>query len=500
VKDFKSKAYEAVLNSYIEEGSLQAKDYFEKHKDDISPEKQAHYIGAIKNNQIRYKAIENANYLATLPPVQAYTQIDAIKDIDERNATESEYNRKLRHQDTIQQQKDIETSNQIMQQVFDAFDKGEDISSIMRQVNASTDMSLEQKEKIYKNLKEMQELQGAGNNWADFEYLKDMAAYNNDEFKNINPANYNLTKAQYQKITDMQRNAANNTYNPEVELQKAIHKVSSGFNPQTSKGLKRKEYEQGLIKFISKVERMRGKAFNLNNTQELESIIKAFDYKDPNAANKNIDETKELYARALKHGEVYNLMAAEYMNFKGQNKREPTEEEIYEMAKRSYNTIENNWRTRDMGKVNYAEGIYKSVNSTKPKQNETKVLTYYADVRIPQMSRELGIPLKITSRYRPASTSTHSLGRKCDVSMSEHTRAEREKIFEAMLAEPAVASIGTSDPHLLDKYNNPPNPKIRNLKGWDAENAKRHPGTTVNHVNHIDISFDTRYGGDKKGT
>ena len=38
--------------------------------------------------------------------------------------------------------------------------------------------------KIYKNLKAMQELEGVGNNWADYNILLDMAAYNNEDFKN----------------------------------------------------------------------------------------------------------------------------------------------------------------------------------------------------------------------------------------------------------------------------------------------------------------------------
>ena len=77
--------------------------------------------------------------------------------------------------------------------------------------------------------------------------------------------------------------------------------------------------------------------------------------------------------------------------------------------------------------------------------------------------------------------------------------AQRQLVFEKMLADPAVASIGTSDPALLKKYNNPRNPKIRDLREYDANYKKSHPNTTMNHVNHIDISFDTRFGGTTQG-
>lgn len=498
----KKKEYEAsfcsqMLDAYLAEGSLKASEYFHQNKDKFTPEVQNRYLQKIHTEEVNYSARATAESLMGKSTEDAYKYIDGIKNIEMRNATESEYNRLLRHQETIQKQNDLKVSEEIMQKVYSAYDNGEDISSIMREVNTSN-MSLEQKEKIYKNLKSMQELEGVGNNWADYNILLDMAAYNNEEFKNINPANYNLTKEQYNKIVEMQRKSGSNEYTPETELRKAIGKLS-GFAPQTSNGLKTNEYKDEVVRFLSKVERMQGSAFDFNNTQQLEAIMAGFNYKDENAQNKNIDETKELFARAKKHGEVYDLMAREYMLFKGQNKREPNPDEIFEMAKRSYNTIENAWKQRDMGKLNHAQGIYQNVSSTTPKKGETKVLTYYCDTRIPQISRELGIPLNVTSRYRSGDAGGHGKGRKCDVGMTALNTAQRQLVFEKLLTEPAVASIGTSDPVLLKRYNNPPNPKIRDLRNYDTNYKKTHPNTTMNHVNHIDISFDTRYGGDKQG-
>lgn len=496
-KEYTGNFHAQILDAYIAEGSLKAREYFNKNKDKFTSEMQNRYLSRIHTEEVNYTARTTAQSLLGKSAEEAYKYIDSIPNIDLRNATENEYNRLLRHQETIQRQNDIAISNQIMQEVYSAYDNGVDISSIMRKVNIS-DMSLEQKEKIYNNLKTMQELEGAGNNWADYNILLDMAAYNNEEFKNINPANYNLTKEQYNKIVQMQRDVANNQYTPEVEMRKQLGGFT-GFLPQTSNGIKTSEYKDELVRFLSKVERMQGEAFDFKNKEQLQAIMEGFNYKDPNAVNKNIDETKELFARAKKHGEAYDLMAREYMYFKGQNKREPSPEEIYEMAKRSYNTIENNWRQRDMGKLNNAQGIYQGVNSTRAKKGETKVLTYYADVRIPQISRELSIPLQITSRYRAGDSGGHGKGRKCDVGMAELNISQRQRVFEKMLSDPAVASIGTSDPALLKKYNNPRNPKIRDLREYDANYKKLHPRTTMNHVNHIDISFDTRFGGATQG-
>lgn len=497
-KEFEGKFNAQILDAYLADGSLKAREFYHKYKDTFTPEVQNEYLKRIHTEEVNYGARATAQTLLGKTPEEAYKFIDAIENIDVRNATENEYNRLLRHQETIQKQNDIKTSNEIMQRVYTAYDNGEDIYSIMREVNTSN-MSLEQKEKIYKNLKAMQELEGVGNNWADYNILLDMAAYNNEEFKTTNLANYNLTKEQYNSLMEMQRKASANEYTPEAEMKKALGDLD-GFNLfQTSDGLRMDEYKNEVVRFLSKVERMQGSAFDLKNKQQLEAIMAGFNYKDEDAPNKNIDETRELFARAKKHGEAYDLMAREYMLFKGQNKREPNPEEIYEMAKRSYNSIENAWKQRDMGKLNQAQGMYKSINAITPKKGETKVLTYYADERIPQISRELGIPLKVTSRYREGDSGSHGKGRKCDVGMATLSAAQRQQVFEKLLTEPAVASIGTSDPILLRKYNTPPNPKIRDLRAYDTNYKKAHPDTTMNHVNHIDISFDTRFGGDKQG-
>lgn len=98
-----------------------------------------------------------------------------------------------------------------------------------------------------------------------------MAAYNNEEFKNINPANYSLTKEQYNKIVEMQRKAGAKEYTPEVGMRKAIGALT-GFAPQTSNGLKMNEYKDEVIRFLSKVERMQGEAFNFKDTKQLDAI------------------------------------------------------------------------------------------------------------------------------------------------------------------------------------------------------------------------------------
>ncbi len=498
---YRSDVHEAVFSALLADGSLKASQYLEEHKAEIDPAKLPQYISAAKNNELSYTARATASGLLDLTTEQAYGRINAISDPQTRDATMREYSTLKSQQNQIQTERDNQLSNEIMQEVFQMRDSGNySTSEIMTKVNRS-DMSLEMKEKIYKNLKEMQELENAGNNWADYNILLDMAGENHEMFLQINPATYNLTKEQYNKILEMQRKGANVKYSSEVQLKEVV-KEFSGFNPATQHDLSTNEYRNDLIKFLSKLERLQGEAFDINHIDkgELANIIQGFEYKDENAKNKNIDETKELWMRAKKDGEIYERAAYEYTAFKTENKREPKPDEIYEIVKRSYNAIETEYKQRAYGKITTIEGYQRDINNTIAKEGETKVLTYFADTEVPKLERELGLKLTSVqgSRYRAGDAGGHGKGRKLDISMSEHTTQNRIRIFEKMLANPLVTSIGTSDPVLLKRFAG--NAKVRNLTNYDAQYQKLHPQSKMNHVNHIDISLNTTFGGVHQGS
>ena len=481
-----SKMHENVLNSLIAENSLAAKAYYEQNKDKISAARQADYLDKITRMNTIYSARDNAQKLSVLEPLEAYKQIDTIENIELRNATESEYNRLLRQKEIAQKEQDNKASNEIMQEVYSAFESGRDVSEIMRKINIMP-MSLEQKESLYKNIKTMQELEGIGNNWADYNILLDMATYNNEEFKNVNFANYNLTKEQYNKMTEMQRKAVENKYSPEIALRKEAERLFPGAD------IARKEQIDEAVRYLAKIERMQGTAFDLKNKEQMNAIMAGFQYKEENATNKNFDEVYEIFERAKKKGEVYDLMAREYQLYKAQNKKEPEPKDFYDMAVRSYNTVNNEWKRKDQGRYESLVGLRREVGNTTPLKGETKALTYFADVAVPEISSELGFNLRITSRFREGDKGGHGQGRKIDIGTNGLNENQRIRAFEKMLAHPLVGSIGTSDPILLKRFNNPANPKIRDLRKYDIEYRKRNPNTTMNHINHFDISLDTRY-------
>lgn len=121
----------------------------------------------------------------------------------------------------------------------------------------------------------------------------------------------------------------------------------------------------------------------------------------------------------------------------------------------------------------------------KVKHGETKELTYFVDSKLPQISKKLGVKLTVTDRYAKRKwTSEHTQGRAFDVSMSEHSTRNREKIVKALLDDPAIKFVSTSDPALLKKYKSTYGTKLRDFTSTDKKLG-------TNHQNHIHITVNT---------
>lgn len=107
-------------------------------------------------------------------------------------------------------------------------------------------------------------------------------------------------------------------------------------------------------------------------------------------------------------------------------------------------------------------------------------LTYYSKNYIPALSKKLGMKLTVTSTYRPGDPGMHGKGRAVDVSMSEHSLANKIKFFSEELSNPNLQTLGTSDPAILKYFAG--NPKIHDLRQHDKSSGD-------NHVNHVHITL-----------
>lgn len=105
----------------------------------------------------------------------------------------------------------------------------------------------------------------------------------------------------------------------------------------------------------------------------------------------------------------------------------------------------------------------------------------YSGKYIPALSKELGVNFKVTSTYRPGDPGMHGQKRAVDVSLSEHTLANKVKFFQRELNNPNIKTVGTSDPEILKKFAG--NPKLKDLRNWDKQHGD-------NHVHHAHITMN----------
>jgi hypothetical protein len=120
-------------------------------------------------------------------------------------------------------------------------------------------------------------------------------------------------------------------------------------------------------------------------------------------------------------------------------------------------------------------------NLYRQKQSMTQGgMTYYSKSYIPQLGKELGFPLTVTSTYRPGDPGHHGKKEAVDVSMSEHSLKQKIAFYEKELANPAVKRMGSSDPKILNHFAG--NPKLEDERGYDRQNG-------TNHVNHAHVTL-----------
>lgn len=111
IAKFTSDFHSGVLNAYLDDGSLKATEYYEKHKEELLPDAQAKYFGQVKNNELNYTARSVSDRLYNLYPedeAAAFAEVDKIENEKERQAVENrltaKYSQKRRLEDHAQDQ------------------------------------------------------------------------------------------------------------------------------------------------------------------------------------------------------------------------------------------------------------------------------------------------------------------------------------------------------------------------------------------------------------
>lgn len=517
-KEYISQFHEAVLSSYLAENSLKASQYLEKHKSEIRPDRLAGYIDAVGNNELMYTARTTASGLVGLPLEQAYAKINAIQNPKERAAVEREFSHLTAQQEVIENQKSQELMNNITNQLTDIINKGGDINQLKMDI-MKTNLPFKDKQKQIEFINTCWQTGQEVNLWNVTETLDDMMVTDNENFKKINLDKYPLTKSQRDKYKQAQRETVN--YTTEKELRTLV-KNFSGVNSWGKDSLDNNAYKDDIVTMLSMLEHRLGKAFDVKHIDKdymFSKFVEGFDYKKTDftadetkklkemGVNKsNIDETKELYSRAVQglqkkynkekaHAMVQSSVIESYMTFKKVNKREPDGREMYNMVRTIYNDVGRELQQKAVQKTNAVNNMYKTIyNTPVTKKGYTKELTYFENVVIPQMERETGIKMKVTSTYRPTGKYGHEKGIKIDLFPQNPTRDNILRTTEYLLAHPLVGIVFTSAPDAVGRYKG--HGKFKDANKYD--NSPEAKKNKIHHKTHFDVTLNSITGNSQR--
>lgn len=512
-----------VLTALLSDGNYQrAGKILENNKSYLSDENYTKFVKNIASAKTEDMSRQVGKMLASqgLTPTQAqsYVEKQYPNDFEMQDKTMSQYSYRVNLVKAEQKELEEKQERQLKQNVYSMIEQGYGDSEIISALSTSG-LDPEQIEKGMKALQLVRKIESGGNDDVDYNLLLDEMIYNWDSFKTKDLTRYNLTKEQRNELLEKQRKR------PELTAQSVLREaVKSKFSIAVGhdkwlgnmQGVEKDKYIDGVVGMLSNIELLTGKAFDLKNiktNQELQNLIEAFGYKNPNQPNKNLDETFELFGRAFmrenqlateyidyyknfkNYCSAQSFAAKEYAQFVATNKREPNAEEINGIATRTYNRVERAYSDAAKNKLVKNAAIYQQVRNITPKPNETKAATYFADVLVPQISRDLGKNFVVTSRYRNQSGSKHSQGICVDISMSEHDEMTRRKFVEEIYNYPFVKTIFTADPCILNVF--PEGnlfKKMKSAKSYDTNYAKTHPNTNMNHKNHVHVELIGEYG------
>lgn len=499
---FRSDLHQGVLNSLIADGSLKAGEYLEQHKSEIDPNKLPQYISAVKNNEINYTARNNAMSLVGLPLEDAYASINSIDDPQMRSATMREYNLFTNQMEAVQREKNNQFMSEFSNMLADTIAKGGDPNELKREI-LKTDLPFDVKQKQIDFINDSIELGQEANLWCDKEALDELMHTDFETFQKTDLSKYALTKSEREHYLQEQKKIRE--YSTNDQLRDAVKKMDTFFYPNND-NLNSNVYKDELIGLLARIERLQGKAFDIDNFDEgsLNALIEGFKYKaDMMPAElqsfgikdfKNIDETKELYMRAKNVAEVQDRVARSYVAFKNQNKREPEAHEVYDIVLQEYMNVAREQHQKKQIKVNAQIQMQKDINSVQIKKSGyTKVLTYFEEKTIPALENSTGVKMKITSTYRSTGKYGHEKGLKADAFPVNPTPENIIKSAEYLLASPEVEVLFTSNPVVYQRFKGHPKLQYEQAKKYDERPEVKKAG--INHKNHFDIKLTSKFGG-----
>lgn len=472
-QEIKSNAYSAVLESYIGEGSLKAGEYFNQHKNEINPKLHAKYIASIKSEEMKY----NARTTATNIIASAKDEEDAIKkaeNIKDVNLSDMIVSRIKRHYSDEQHYKDLEQKNALNSFYNKAVEATQNGTSLSYD-DIPNILDPQDKLSLMNYVNKSGQTEDDGEIW---ESLYDMSVNNAQGFvkEDLNKYRGFLSDSQYQSFKKKQEEIKAGKFYSNIKDDDEMIKSALKSIGLSSDGKQKSAFSE-IRALTREFEARKGRKIT---DEELQNITNSLGYKGDDGVQLYKKLEKGMAQRVGFTKDVMNDIAYYQSKHNGEM---PSDAEKYKIINNRLNkqVQENKTYAQQLIDNRKTQAVtMRNIAYTVPKPHEQKVLTYFADTQIPTISKQLGIKLTVTDRYRNQAGSHHAEGRAADVSMSEHNIKNRIRIYEKLLALPTIQALGTSDPNILAHFAG--NPKIVDERKYDRQHG-------TNHVNHVHVTL-----------
>lgn len=480
-RDNISQALCAILDTKLQESPVDAKGFFNEHKEDINSNLHSKYLSAINQEERKYQAREMASTIINkyTNEQDAIKAAEAIKDVDMSDAVLSRVKRHYSQEEHFKDLQQRESLDNFYNKAVQAAQNGTSLSydDIPDDLDPQMKLSLMN----YVNTNGQPETDNQ-----IWETLYNMSVNNAQGFVNEDLNKYRgfLSDSEYKSFLNRQQDIkSGNFYTTIKDDDKKIDAAlkAMGLSGNTSVfGLTGKNKDIAYSEIRAMTRELEARKGRKITDSELESITNSLGYKGKDGVQLYKQLEKGMREKVGFIRDVMNDFTYYQTKHNGEM---PSDEEKMKIITNRLNMKAQEKKTQAQQNIDNIRSnatTMRNIAYTVPKPNEQKVLTYFADNQIPTIGKQLNLRLTVTSRFRNDPNSKHGEGRAADVSMSEHNVQNRIKIYEKMLALPTVQAIGTSDPNILVHFKG--NPKIVDERKYDRQHG-------TNHVNHAHVTL-----------
>ena len=480
-RDNISQALCAILDTKMQENPKEAKAFFDEHREDINSNLHSRYLSAIDQQDRKYQARELTSAIVSkyTNEQDAIRAAEAIEDVDMSDAVLSRVKRHFSQEEHFKDLEQRDSLNNFYQNAVIAAQNGTSLSYDDIPDNLDPHMKLQLMNYVNTNGQPDTDNQ-------IWETLYNMSVNDAQGFakEDLNKYRGFLSESDYKSFVKRQNDIQTGNFyttikDDDQKIDAALKAMGLDSNHSVL-GLTGRNRDIAYSEIRAMTRELEARKGRKITDAELESITNSLGYKDKEGLQLYKQVEKGMREKVGFVRDVMNDFAYYQSKHNGEM---PSDEEKMKIINNRLNMKVQERKTQAQQNIDNVKShamVMRNITYTTPKPNEQKVLTYFADNQIPEIGKQLGLRLTVTSRYRNQPGSHHSEGRAADVSMSELSVQNRIKVYERLLALPTVQAIGTSDPNILAHFNG--NSKIVDERKYDKQHG-------TNHINHAHVTL-----------